>query len=156
VTRNLRPRPASATVEIWVQPGASRQRVVGMHGDAVKVAVAAPPEKGAANRALEKLLAETFGLSAGAVAVSAGGGILVVAGQVTSDSYGLYLVDTKSTTMAVYQWVPRTGKLRLMAARYYGFDLQLNDYNNEKETSPSEIQGLVKQQRPIGAATQPN
>jgi hypothetical protein len=44
-----------------------------MHGDAVKVAVAAPPEKGAANRALEKLLAEEFGLAAGAVAVVAGG-----------------------------------------------------------------------------------
>jgi uncharacterized protein (TIGR00251 family) len=60
-------------VDIWVQPGASRQRVVGMHGGAVKVAVAAPPEKGAANRALEKLLAEEFGLAAGAVAVVSGG-----------------------------------------------------------------------------------
>jgi uncharacterized protein (TIGR00251 family) len=60
-------------VDIWVQPGASRQRVVGMRGGAVKVAVAAPPEKGAANRALEKLLAEEFGLAAGAVAVVAGG-----------------------------------------------------------------------------------
>ena len=65
--------PASATVDIWVQPGASRQRVVGMRGDVVKVAVAAPPEKGAANRALEKLLAEEFGLASGAVAVIAGG-----------------------------------------------------------------------------------
>jgi len=73
VSRNLRPIPASATVDIWVQPGASRQRVVGLHGDAVKVAVAAPPEKGAANRALEKLLAEEFGLATSAVTVVAGG-----------------------------------------------------------------------------------
>ena len=65
--------PAAATVDIWVQPGASRQRVVGMHGDAVKVAVAAPPEKGAANRALEKLLAEEFGIASGAVTVISGG-----------------------------------------------------------------------------------
>ena len=69
-----RPRgQESATLDVWVQPRASRQRIVGMMGDALKVAVAAPPEKGAANRALEKLLAETFGLSAGAVAVAAGG-----------------------------------------------------------------------------------
>ena len=68
-----RPAPAAATLEVWVQPGASRERVVGMHGGAVKIAVAAPPEKGAANRALEKLLAEEFGLSAGAVQVTAGG-----------------------------------------------------------------------------------
>jgi hypothetical protein len=44
-----------------------------MRGDAVKIAVTAPPEKGAANRALEKLLAEEFGLASGAVAVVAGG-----------------------------------------------------------------------------------
>ena len=74
MTRKLRPAPAAATVDIWVQPGASRERVVGLHGDAVKIAVAAPPEKGAANRALEKLLAEEFGLAAGAVAVISGGG----------------------------------------------------------------------------------
>jgi hypothetical protein len=61
-------------VDVWVQPGASRPRVVGLHGDAVKIAVAAPPERGAANRALEKLLAEEFGLPASAVAVIAGGG----------------------------------------------------------------------------------
>ena len=89
-------------------------------------------------------------------ASSAGGGILVVAGQVTSDSYGLYLVDTKNTTMAVYQWVPRTSRLRLMAARNYGYDLQLEDYNNEQDTAPARIRELVRQQRPIGAATQPN
>jgi hypothetical protein len=44
-----------------------------MRGDAVKIAVTAPPEKGAANRALEKLLAEEFGLPSSAVAVVAGG-----------------------------------------------------------------------------------
>ena len=74
MSRNFRPIPASATVDIWVQPGASRQRIVGLHGDAVKVAVAAPPEKGAANRALEKLLAKEFGVAANAVEVVSGGG----------------------------------------------------------------------------------
>jgi len=73
--RHGRPEaPAQAVLDIWFQPGASRQRIVGMHGNCVKVAVAAPPEKGAANRALEKLLAKEFGLAPGAVAVIAGGG----------------------------------------------------------------------------------
>ena len=78
MTRDPHPRvpavPASATLDIWVQPGASRERVVGLHGDAVKIAVVAPPEKGTANRALEKLLAKEFGLAANAVTVIAGGG----------------------------------------------------------------------------------
>ena len=89
-------------------------------------------------------------------ASSAGGGILVVAGQVTSDSYGLYLVDYQSSTICVYEYLPGDRRLRLMAARNYGYDLQLEDYNNEQDTAPARIRELVRQQRPIGAATQPN
>lgn len=47
---------------IHVQPRASRNAVVGWHGDAVKVALTAPPVDGAANAALLVLLAEHFGL----------------------------------------------------------------------------------------------
>ncbi len=38
-------------------PGSSRSRVVGVHGDMLKVAVTAPPERGAANDAILELLA---------------------------------------------------------------------------------------------------
>lgn len=61
-----------ATLAVRVQPGASRQRIAGMMGDALKVAVSAPPEKGKANRAVEKLLAKTLGLPASAVRVVGG------------------------------------------------------------------------------------
>jgi len=37
-------------------PGASRSAIVGLLGDRLKVRVAAPPEKGAANRAVVDLL----------------------------------------------------------------------------------------------------
>ena len=90
-----------------------------------------------------------------AAPASSAGGVLLVAGQVTSDSYGLYLVDTQSRTICVYQWIPATRKMRLMAARNYGFDLQLDDYNNEKDTSPAEIRKLVEQQRRLGAPAMP-
>jgi hypothetical protein len=95
-------------------------------------------------------------------ASSAGSGVLMVAGQVTGGSYGLYLVDTKSSTICVYEWVQAKNKpqgmaeLRLLAARNYAFDLQLDDYNNEKQTSPGEIRKLVEQQRRLNSATQPN
>ena len=48
--------------EVKVVPGASRERVVGLLGTALKVAVASPAEKGAANKALLKVLAKYFDL----------------------------------------------------------------------------------------------
>ena len=41
-----------------VQPGASSNRIVGLYGSALKVAITAPAEDGKANKALVKLLAE--------------------------------------------------------------------------------------------------
>jgi uncharacterized protein len=47
---------------VRVQPRAARGHVVGRHGDALKVQVAAPPVDGAANAALIVVLAAWLGL----------------------------------------------------------------------------------------------
>lgn len=49
-------------LKIKVVPGASRTRLLGHWDGRVKVAVAAPPEKGKANRALVAFLAGRLGL----------------------------------------------------------------------------------------------
>jgi uncharacterized protein (TIGR00251 family) len=48
------------TIRIWAQPGASKTAVVGIQGDALKVALQARPVEGAANEALIKALAGWF------------------------------------------------------------------------------------------------
>lgn len=50
------------TLAVHVQPRASRNAVVGWHGEALKVALTAPPVDGAANAALIAFIAAHFGL----------------------------------------------------------------------------------------------
>lgn len=71
--------------------------------------------------------------------------IVCVAGKVTDETYGLYLVDLKNGTISVYQYLSSKRKLRLMAARNYTFDVQLDEYNTEP--APREIKQLVQQQK---------
>ena len=52
----------SILLRLHVQPGAGRTAVVGRYGDALKVRVAAPPERGRANDACVALMATTLGV----------------------------------------------------------------------------------------------
>ena len=45
---------------VRVQPRASKTELAGIHGDALKIRLSAPPVDGAANDALVEFLAETF------------------------------------------------------------------------------------------------
>jgi uncharacterized protein (TIGR00251 family) len=64
--------PVPVRLLVRVVPGAWRTDVVGRHGDAWKVRVAAAPERGRANRALERLLATRLGLPLRDVSVVSG------------------------------------------------------------------------------------
>jgi hypothetical protein len=55
-----------------VQPRASRNEIVGLHGDALKVRLQAPPVDDAANEALVELIATALGVPRGAVRIVAG------------------------------------------------------------------------------------
>ena len=60
------------SVAIYVQPRASRTEIVGRHGDAIKIRVAAPPVDGAANAELVRFLARRLGVTKSAVAIVSG------------------------------------------------------------------------------------
>jgi len=59
-------------LRIHAQPGATRSRVVGTHGDALKIQVQARPVGGAANRALVAVLAEALAVRSATVSVVGG------------------------------------------------------------------------------------
>jgi len=47
-------------LRVRAQPGARRTRIQGMHGDSIKIRVAAAPVEGAANQALLEFVAEAL------------------------------------------------------------------------------------------------
>jgi len=60
-------------LRLTVVPGAQRTQVVGLHGDRLKVRLAAPPEKGAANQELIAFLARALNLPKSALKLTGGG-----------------------------------------------------------------------------------
>jgi len=66
---------ADATVlvlTLHVQPGARATAVAGVHGDALRVRVAAAPIEGRANQALQRYLADAFGVPLRQVLIAQG------------------------------------------------------------------------------------
>ena len=65
-------RGASVLFAVHVVPRASRTAVIGSHGEALKVALAAPPVDGAANAALIELFAALLGRPRRTITVARG------------------------------------------------------------------------------------
>ena len=65
-------KPGGIELTVKVVPGASRNKVMGSWGSALRVAVSAPPHAGRANTAVLKLLASTFGVERRAVGIQSG------------------------------------------------------------------------------------
>jgi hypothetical protein len=61
-------------LRIHCQPRASKTEIVGLHGDALKVRLAAPPVEGQANAELCQFLAQYFGVLGQEVQILSGKG----------------------------------------------------------------------------------
>jgi len=59
----IRQVPGGVEIVVKVVPGSSRNQLAGQLGDALKVRVSAPPEKGRANAAVAALLADRLGVA---------------------------------------------------------------------------------------------
>lgn len=60
------------TLRLHIQPGAKKTEVAGLHGEALKIRLAAPPVDGKANACLLAFLAERLGVAKSAVSLASG------------------------------------------------------------------------------------
>ena len=54
---------SSIRLEVYIQPGASKTELAGMHDGVIKIRIAAPPVENAANRALIDFVAHRLGIA---------------------------------------------------------------------------------------------
>ena len=59
-------------LSLHVQPGAKRSEIVGIHGEALKIRLAAPPVDGKANACLVNFLAEVLALPKSGISLVSG------------------------------------------------------------------------------------
>lgn len=60
------------TLRLHIQPGAKNTEVVGLHGEALKIRLAAPPVDGKANACLIAFLADRLGVAKSAISLVSG------------------------------------------------------------------------------------
>lgn len=63
---------SGARINVYVQPRALRNEIAGMHGDALKIRLTAPPVDNAANAALVDFIAARVGVPKASVRVVSG------------------------------------------------------------------------------------
>jgi len=59
-------------LNVYVQPRASKTRVAGLHGNAIKICVTAPPVENSANEAVIHFIAKLLGVSKSSVSIKSG------------------------------------------------------------------------------------
>jgi uncharacterized protein (TIGR00251 family) len=68
----IRDTPAGATFQVKVHPRARKNAITGVVGDALKLALTAPPVEGRANEACISYLAEFLNVARSSVTIAAG------------------------------------------------------------------------------------
>ncbi|MCU0704578.1 MAG: DUF167 domain-containing protein [Fimbriiglobus sp.] len=68
----IQAHPDGATLAVRAQPNAKKSAVLGRHGEAIKIAITAPPEDGRANAALTEYLKTWLGVKRSQVVLLSG------------------------------------------------------------------------------------
>ncbi|CAN2041553.1 conserved hypothetical protein [Candidatus Magnetomoraceae bacterium gMMP-15] len=68
----IKETPNGIVFKIFVQPRSSKNMIVGLYGDSIKIKLTAPPVDGAANKMCVKFLAKILGMSKSSIKIISG------------------------------------------------------------------------------------
>jgi hypothetical protein len=76
-------------------------------------------------------------------------GVFAFTGQMSKNTYGLFMVDVDTTTVWCYEFIGRDqGRLRFAAARSWCWDRYLENHNLDPDSpSPKEVERMVELER---------
>lgn len=89
---------------------------------------------------LENIALGQMGGSAGAR------GVFAFSGQLSKNTYGVYMVDADTMTIWAYEYLPQKGCMRLAAARTWRYDRYLENHNI-CDLPPDVVERMVESQR---------
>lgn len=89
---------------------------------------------------LDNLAYAQMGGSAGAR------GVFAFSGQLSNNTYGVYMVDSDAMTIWAYEYLPQKGCMRLAAARTWRYDRYLENHNI-CDLPPDVVEKMVESQR---------
>ncbi|MFH0980226.1 MAG: hypothetical protein V2A79_01640 [Planctomycetota bacterium] len=81
-----------------------------------------------------------------AVSQAGARGVFAFTGQVTKNTFGVFMVDVDAGTIWCYEWNEGKGCLRLVAARTWRYDRYLEEFN-ACAPGPREVEHLVEIER---------
>jgi hypothetical protein len=94
-------------------------------------------------RSDSRVVAPAFGQATSSAGLR---GVFAFSGQLSKNSYGVFLVDVDAMTLWTYEYLPQKGCLRLAAARTWRYDRYLEDYNG-CDLPPDVVEQMIADQR---------
>ena len=85
--------------------------------------------------------------------IAGGAGLFLMPAQFGESRWGCYVMDVDTQTLVAYEYTPGNRSLRLVAARNFRYDRQLENHNTFPE--PGEIKAMLEKQQANERGNQP-
>ena len=102
---SIQKEASGVTFKVYVQPRSSTNRIIGLHGDALKVKIKAPPVDGAANKMCIQYLATCLDVPKSSVEIKSGQSGRTKQVRVRLNAGGDLKKEIQQLTVLINSWI---------------------------------------------------